>query len=82
MIPIGAYSPRYFMSPIHLSPEDAVDVHLDLKSKFSIGMHWGTFLLTDESWNEPPQRLKKALDYLNIPQDEFITMKIGETLII
>lgn len=40
MIPIGAYSPRFFMSPIHLSPEDAVEVHKETKSKKSIGMHW------------------------------------------
>ena len=42
MIPIGAYSPRWFMSPIHCSPEDAVRVHEDIKSKRSVGMHWGT----------------------------------------
>lgn len=44
MIPIGAYSPRWFMSPVHCSPEDAVMVHLDIKSKRSVGMHWGTVM--------------------------------------
>lgn len=36
LIPIGAYSPRWFMSPFHCSPEDAVDVHRDIKSKQSV----------------------------------------------
>ena len=36
LIPIGAYSPRWFMSPIHCSPEDAVEVHKDIKSKRSV----------------------------------------------
>lgn len=44
-IPIGAYSPRWFMSSVHCSPEDAVEVHLDVQSKHSIGIHWGTFIL-------------------------------------
>ena len=38
-IPIGAYNPRLYMSPVHLSPEDAVQVHLDIRAKQSIGMH-------------------------------------------
>ncbi|KAI9269412.1 beta-lactamase superfamily domain-containing protein [Sporodiniella umbellata] len=36
LIPIGAYSPRWFMSPIHCCPEDAIRVHQDVKSKKSV----------------------------------------------
>jgi N-acyl-phosphatidylethanolamine-hydrolysing phospholipase D len=36
LIPIGAYSPRWFMSPIHCSPEDSVRIHEDIKSKRSV----------------------------------------------
>ena len=39
---MGAYSPRWFMSSVHCDPRDAVDVHKDLRSKKSVGMHWGT----------------------------------------
>lgn len=35
-IPIGAYSPRWFMSTVHCSPEDAVRVHEDVRSKKSV----------------------------------------------
>ena len=37
-IPIGAYTPRWFMSPVHCDPWDATCVHKDVHSKKSIGM--------------------------------------------
>lgn len=78
-VPIGAYSPRQYMSPVHCSPSDAVCVHQDVRSEFSIGMHWGTFVLTDEPVDEPPKKLKEALRRKNISGDEFIVIDIGET---
>lgn len=36
------------MIPFHINPEEAVQIHLDVKSKKSIGIHWATFILTDE----------------------------------
>ncbi|KAI8354759.1 beta-lactamase superfamily domain-containing protein [Mortierella sp. GBAus27b] len=82
MIPIGAYSPRWFMSPIHCSPEDAVLVHMDIKSKRSVGMHWGTWTLTDEAAEEPPVRLKAAMEKHGLDANTFDTIQIGETLIV
>eukprot|EP00898_Chlorokybus_atmophyticus_P007900 jgi/Chlat1/8110/Chrsp75S07566 len=79
LIPIGAYSPRWFMSPVHCSPEDAVALHLAVKSKQSIGMHWGTFVLTDEPILEPPKRLIQELKRLSIDPSSFITLQHGET---
>jgi len=79
-IPIGAYKPRWFMKSMHLNPEDAVKVHQDLQSRYSVGMHWGTFLLTDEPIEEPPQRLKKVLDQEGISQKQFFLMQHGQTL--
>ena len=78
-IPIGAYSPRWQMSPVHLNPMDAVRVHMDIKSKQSIAMHWGTFILTDEPLLEPPEKLSHYLKEFNIPQDDFVVLKHGET---
>ncbi|KAF2142744.1 uncharacterized protein K452DRAFT_350515 [Aplosporella prunicola CBS 121167] len=42
LLPIGCYSPRSFMSPVHCSPEDALCVHRDVRSRKSVGMHFGT----------------------------------------
>lgn len=50
-IPIGAYEPRWFMLPQHVSPEEAVRIHEDVKSKSSVGIHWGTFSLAHEVIN-------------------------------
>ena len=80
-IPIGAYSPRHIMSPVHCSPADSVLLHHDIKSKLSVGMHWGTFVLTDEPVNQPPQKLKEALAKNGKKEDEFITINIGETIV-
>ena len=81
LIPIGAYAPRWFMKDMHCNPEEAVQIHLDVNSQQSIGMHWGTFLdLTDEPLEEPPFRLAKVVKDKGITKSKFISMKHGETL--
>ena len=77
IIPIGAYEPRWFMSPIHCAPNEAVKIHEDLKSTSSIGSHFGTFPLADEGREQPITDLKKAMDAANIPSQEFIVLKEG-----
>ena len=78
LIPIGAYSPRWFMKEVHVNPDEAVKIHLDVKSKLSIGMHWGSFILTDEPMDEPPRKLERAKSNYSISNDEFITVNHGE----
>lgn len=48
LIPIGAYEPRFMMAMSHVDPEEAVQIHLDVESKKSIAVHWGTFALANE----------------------------------
>ena len=69
------------MSPVHCSPEDSVLLHHDIKSKLSIAMHWGTFVLTDEPVNQPPQKLKEALAKNCKMESEFVAINIGETIV-
>ena len=81
LIPIGAYAPRWFMKDMHCTPEEAVQIHIDVASRRSIGMHWGTFLdLTDEPMDEPPVRLRKAVAAKKLDPKCFTTIKHGETL--
>ena len=61
-IPIGAYDPEWFMAASHVNPEEALQIMIDLEAEYAFGMHWGTFVLTDEDTLEPPQRLKKAIN--------------------
>lgn len=79
-IPIGAYEPRWFMKYHHMSPEEAVKVHQDVKAKQSVAIHWGTFMLTDEPLDEPPKRLREALKDMGVPNDEFLALRHGETI--
>ena len=79
-IPIGAYDPRWFMKDSHVNPEEAIQIALDLKTPRSFGMHWGTFILTDEPVLEPPVRLKETLKEQNLATDFFISPKPGEIL--
>ena len=78
-LPIGAYEPRWFMQAAHVNPEEAVQIHLDLQARFSVGIHWGTFQLTDEPMDEPPRRLQQALTFAEIPEDHFFVMQHGKT---
>ncbi|KAI5803867.1 beta-lactamase superfamily domain-containing protein, partial [Geopyxis carbonaria] len=61
LIPIGAYVPRWWYSPMHASPKDAVNIFVDTRCKRALGMHWGTFVLTDEPVLEPVTKLLEAL---------------------
>jgi N-acyl-phosphatidylethanolamine-hydrolysing phospholipase D len=79
LLPIGAYEPRWFMQAQHVNAEEAVRVHLDLGAKASLGIHWGTFELTDESLDEPPRALAQARRALNVSDGEFFTLAIGQT---
>ncbi len=81
-IPIGAYEPRWFMRYHHINPEEAVQVHLDLKAKKSVGIHWGTFPLTDEPLDDPPKELEKAKRSMGLAEDNFIVLKHGETILV
>jgi len=78
-IPIGAYSPPQIMKDQHIDPFEAVEVHKDLGANISIGMHWGTFILTPEPVLQPRERLQQALQQQNINPETFVTFKHGET---
>lgn len=80
-LPIGAYEPRWFMKHSHMNPGEAVQAHQDLGARKSIGMHFGTFQLTDESIEQPLIDLNQALDASNqVGHDDFMVLLEGQTL--
>lgn len=79
-IPIGGYEPRWFMKTRHVNPEEAVRIHEDVGASRSVAVHWGTFVLTDEPLDEPPRRLRSALQVQGLAQDAFTVLRHGETL--
>ena len=79
MIPIGAYDPEWFMNYSHVNPEEAINIAKDLGSKKSVGMHWGTFILTDEPVLEPRERLlnnnfMQEINFTTVTPGEIITL--------
>jgi L-ascorbate metabolism protein UlaG (beta-lactamase superfamily) len=82
LMPIGAYEPRWFMQPMHMNPDEAVRAHLDVKARLSVGMHFGTFQLTDEGIDEPLRALDRARADHDIAPDAFRVLEFGETLVL
>ena len=79
LIPIGAYEPRDLLKAQHVNPAEAVKVHKEIKSKFSLGIHWGTFQLGYENYMKPVQDLNEALKNENMSEDEFQVFSHGHT---
>ncbi len=80
LIPIGAYEPRWFMAKAHINPEEAVQAHLDLGSKKSIAIHFGTFQLTNEAIDDPIIDLEEAKKKYNLKNNEFIVLDQGQSI--
>ena len=80
MINIGAYDfrPMFEKSIYHTTPEEALNIAQNLKSKKVLGTHWGTFVLSLEPIMEPPVRFKNSAEKYGFKKEEAIIFKIGE----
>ena len=77
LIPIGAYEPRWFMAAQHVDPAEAVRIMQDVGAGQALGIHWGTFQLTDEPREAPVAALARALNAAQIKPDRFVAAKPG-----
>lgn len=88
LLPIGAYSPRWFMRPVHMDAEEAVVAAMDLgagagvESPILLATHWGTFRLTDEPMDEPPRRVIDAWAARGLPADRCWVLREERTRLI
>jgi L-ascorbate metabolism protein UlaG (beta-lactamase superfamily) len=73
LLPIGAYEPRWFMSRVHMAPDEAVRAHDILAAGTSIAIHHGTFRLTDEAIDAPRKQLIACAR-----QESFLVLNNGE----
>ncbi len=78
-LPIGAYAPRAMMAESHMNPEEALQAAIDLKAKHALGIHFGTFDLSDEPLAEPPERFKSAAVNAQFEVNDTWVFDIGET---
>jgi N-acyl-phosphatidylethanolamine-hydrolysing phospholipase D len=79
LLPIGAYEPRWFILNQHVNVAEAIKIHQELGAKRSLGVHWGTFELTDEALDEPPRVLERERRVAGIAPDDFFVLAVGET---
>ena len=56
LMQIGAYSTAW--PDIHMTPEEGVAAHRDLRGDLFVPVHWGTFVLAPHAWNDPPNRAR------------------------
>ena len=82
ILPIGAYHFAGHETDNHIGPDQAVTAFEQLGAAYAIGVHWGTFELTSEGINEPPEHLRAALAREHIAADRFRTPEAGEAWVI
>lgn len=78
-LPIGAYDPPEMMRPVHLDPEEALQAGLDVGAERMLGIHYGTFDLTDEPLDEAPRRFHAEGARRGIASERLWTPALGET---
>jgi N-acyl-phosphatidylethanolamine-hydrolysing phospholipase D len=83
ILPIGAYEPRWFMRPVHMTPEDSVKAYQDIEATspacVMVGSHWGTFRLTTEPVMEPPALTRSNWSAAGLDEDRLWILEHGET---
>jgi N-acyl-phosphatidylethanolamine-hydrolysing phospholipase D len=85
-LPVGCFKPRSVLSGQHSSPEDSIAIHKDIRSKKSIGMHFGTFRgaysANYEPVTEPPERWRKGAEAEGLQWDvDIVLCDIGATVV-
>ncbi|HET8575879.1 MAG TPA: MBL fold metallo-hydrolase [Methylomirabilota bacterium] len=79
-LPIGSYTPREIARPVHMGPEEALQASLDLRARHFIGIHWGTFMLAREPYDEPPQRIAAEVERRKLDPESVWIPKPGDTV--
>jgi N-acyl-phosphatidylethanolamine-hydrolysing phospholipase D len=76
---IGSYTPRAVTRPVHTSPEEALQAWVDLRAARFVGIHWGTFALAEERYDEPPRRLAAEVARRGVDPAAIWVLAPGET---
>ena len=80
MMPTGAYAPRWFMRAQHIDPEEAVKAFKIIGARQFVGMHWGTFKLSDEPLDEPMHVLPEIWEKEELERSRLETGTLGKIL--
>ena len=78
-IPIGGYSSYDRRHPNHVNPEEALQIFEDVRARLMVPMHWGTFELNREPFQEPPERLFREAVRRGL-EDDIALLSPGQTI--
>lgn len=80
MVPCGAYTPQWHLRSQHTNPQEAIQIMKDLGARKLIGVHWGTYVLSDEHYLEPRDLLHSLAAKENRAHD-ISAPEFGRTLV-
>ena len=80
LLPISGYSPRFFMHGRHMTPSQVVQAFEDLKARYMVPIHWGSFSLSLEPTNQPIELLNKILEDRPDLKDRIPIVQHGEEI--
>jgi len=79
-LPIGAYEPTWMMRRMHLNPEEALDVFEEVRGRKFLAVHWGSFDLTYEPVDEPPNRLRVEAEARKYDPGTVNILRVGQKI--
>ncbi|KAN0063745.1 hypothetical protein ACQY0O_003795 [Thecaphora frezii] len=79
-VPIGSYEPRWHMSIQHMHVVESVQVVKDVGARCGFAMHWGTWQMSDERWDDPPRELADEIARRGEPAETLRCVGFGETV--
>ena len=74
-VKIGAYGPGASWLDIHMSPEQGVQAHRDVRARRMFPVHWSTFNLAYHDWDEPVRRAVAEARRTGVA---LVTPRVGE----
>lgn len=78
LMPIGAYGPEWFMRTQHVTPEEGIQAFLDTGAKKMFPMHYGAYMLADDTPKEAVERLLAEWEKREINPRRLRMPKLGE----
>ncbi|MEK0313429.1 MBL fold metallo-hydrolase [Cohnella sp. 56] len=75
LVECGQYDPRW--AAIHMTPEETVQAHIDVRGAVLLPIHWGAFTLALHDWNDPIRRASAEAAKRGV---RLIAPRIGETV--
>ena len=80
LLPIGAYEAPSRLE-VHMNPEEAVQAFQELRAKYMVPMHYGSFRLSYEPLHEPLERLRRQVEQRRL-EDVVKILKEGEPTVL